>query len=153
MSEIKKTHNFEREFPPYVNFGQGDTTNKVREKMNDLQSEPWSPFSGYRMDYIYIFSMAYAKKMGLSPKKTPSGTGGIPKNRFDDDERRHIMKSLAISVTGKIETAIDALEVVRICSSYAYPGIIEIYEKILELKDKLGPEQILEQLIQEEKKK
>lgn len=148
MSEKKSSPNFLYDFPNYINYGHGDKT--IMAKMNELISEPYSPFQNFDMADVFLFCMAYAYAKKISPQKPPSASNGLPGSRFKDDRIIYLMKSLAIESTGKIETAIYAKDVVKICESYAYPGFKIVYDEIKKLaNEKLHSEKILETLIKD----
>lgn len=150
MSEEKIQVNFLYDFPNYINYGQGDKNFDVMGKMNELISEPKSPFQNYDMADVFLFCMSYAYATKMEPIKPPSASNGMPGSRFKEDRIIYLMKALAIDSTQKIETAIYAKEVVKICESYAYVGFKKIYEKIKEYNNEgYTNEKILEQLIRD----
>ena len=150
MSEKVSPKNFWYDFPNYVNYGQGDKKNNIMKNMNDLIYEPWSPFNSHTMQEVFLFCASYAYARKLDPKKPPSASNGMPGTRFRNDGIINLMKAIAIDSTQKIETAINAKEVVKICESYAYPGFLHIFDEIVKLnKDGKSSIEILEILIRD----
>lgn len=138
---------FDIEFAPWINYGNANKTDDIGSKMQDLISQPWSPFNGFEMAKVFIFCMSYGFAKKLTPERPP-GSGSMPGSAFDK-EMRDMMKFVAIADKGNLDVITNAKEVVKICEGYAYGSFLEVYNKISSRDSSVSPAAILETLIQE----
>lgn len=128
---------------PKVNYGPEN-----KEQMDELVLSEWSPFFGKDRADVFIFCMSYAYARGLEPKSI-TGSGTMPASAFDV-EKRHLMRSLAISVEGNITIIKDSRKYVTICEEYAYAAFERIYKQIRDAFDNgVKTENILYDIINE----
>lgn len=140
---------FDIKFGPWINYGNSNKQDEIKEKMNNLVTAVWSPFNGQDRSQVFIFCMSYGFGKGMEPiKPPPAGSGSMPASAFDK-EMRDLMKFVAIANNKNFEVATDAKEVVRICEGFAYAAFLHVYDKITNRNSKIQPEEILEKLIQE----
>lgn len=110
---------FEINFPKYVAYRKPDMDfyNELKHKDSD------TPFSGMQMSDVFIYAMslgfnAKRKTSFHKDEKSPS----LPASAFDGP-KRWLMRTLAVSDTGDLETILDNNKVVKIAESYANTGI------------------------------
>ena len=140
---------FDINFPQWINYGNGDTENKIGDKMEDLVEANWSPFNGCDRAQVFIFCMAYAVAKNRIPQKPPGSSASMPGSAFKRD-MRDFMKVVAIEHTGKLETITDPKEVVRIAEGFAYASFLEVYDKIQKgIKNGMTSTNILNKFLQE----
>lgn len=139
--------NFDINFGPWINYGNANKSDDIGFKMQQLTTRVWSPFNEQTMANVFIFCMAYAFAKKREPK-SPPGSGSMPASAFDQDMRDQ-MKFVAIASKHDLDVITNANEVVKICEGYAYVGLPEVYDKILNRKSSITAETILESLIKE----
>ena len=110
---------FEINFPKYVAYRKSDAG--FYEEL--VHKSSGTPFSGmYRSDvFIYAMSLGFNSKRKtpfLKDEKNPN----LPARAFDSP-KRWLMRTLAVSDTGKLETILNNNEVVQIAECYANTGI------------------------------
>jgi len=138
---------FDIKFGPWINYGNSNKEDEIKDKMTELTTAIWSPFNGQDMAKVFIFSMSYGFAKGMEPIKPP-GNGSMPASAFDK-EMRDYMKFVAIANKEDFEIATNANEVVKICEGFAYAAFLDVYDKIKNRNSKIEPHVILEKLIQE----
>lgn len=150
--EQRSQADIEIEFP-LVNFGghaKGDP--KAKEAMFDLTHEVYSPFNGCQNWQVFIFCCTYGFAHSKI-RKTPPGQGTLPTTAFKSDTR-DIMRAIAIAEKKDlrvIKKASGKDGYVRICEEYAYPSLLEVYNRIKSQddgKEKSG-EDVLNKMIKE----
>ena len=140
---------FDIEFGPWLNYGKGDKENKIGDKMEELASEPWSPFNGCDYAQVFIYCMSYAFAKGIKPLSPPGSGGSMPASAFKRD-MRDFMKVVAISHTKDLNVITNPKEVVKICEGFAYASFLEVYNKIRKLSVKLNSSELqLDTFLQE----
>jgi len=132
---------------PWIKYGVQDKTNKIKEKMDELKSAPWSPFNGCDYAEIFIFCMSYGFAKKREPIQPPDSQGSMPPSAFKRD-MRDFMKAVAISSTNDLDVITKPNEVAKICEGYAYASFQEVYDKIKE-DTSSSPEMILDLMLQE----
>jgi len=138
---------FDIKFGPWINYGNRNTKDEIKDKMNELTNMPWSPFNGHDMAKVFIFCMSYGFSKGIEPVKPP-GNGSMPASAFDK-EMRNYMKIVAIADKEDFEVATNPNEVIKICEGYAYASFLEVYDKIKNRTSSPDSYEILEKLIKE----
>ena len=138
---------FDIKFGPWINYGNKNTKDEIKDKMTELINSSWSPFNGQDIAKVFIFCMSYGFAKGMEPVKPP-GNGSMPASAFDK-EMRDYMKFVAIAHSEDFEIATNPNEVVKICESYAYAAFLEVHDKIKNRTSSPDPSDILEKLIKE----
>ena len=140
---------FDINFPPWINYGLGDTENDIKRKMDDLVHGVWSPFNGCDIAQVFIFCMSYTFAKGRLPRRPPGGKGSMPASAFKRD-MRDFMKIVAINHKGDLNIIRNPKDVVKIAEDYAYAGFLEVYEKVHQGNKKhMSPQNILRELLRD----
>lgn len=110
---------FEIRFPKYVSYRIPD-----QEFYKDMvRKDSNTPFSGLHMSNVFIYSMCLGF---ITKRKTQfqkdERSNSLPARAFDE-QMRWLMRALAASDTGSLETVLDHNKVVEIAESYANTGI------------------------------
>lgn len=110
---------FEIKFPKYVAYRKPDASfySEMVRKDSD------TPFSDMLRSDVFIYAMS----LGFNAKrKTPfhkdERSNSLPAGAFNGS-KRWLMRALAVSDTGELETILDNNKVVQIAESYANTGI------------------------------
>lgn len=135
---------FEIKFPKYVAYRKPDADfyNMMTHKDSD------TPFSGMLMSDVFIYAMS----LGFNAKrKTPfhkdEKSSTLPAGAFDGP-KRWLMRTLAVSDTGKLETILDHAKVVQIAESYANTGI-DILKELYDLQQKNDDNTVYEERLRD----
>ena len=139
---------FDINFGPWINYGKGDKTNQIGDKMEELVSMSWSPFNGCDYAQVFIFCMAYAVAKGFKPNKPPGSGGSMPASAFKS-EMRNFMKAVAITHENDLDIITKPNEVVKICEGYAYAGFLEVYDTIKNRDSTISAEMVIDSILHE----
>lgn len=111
----------------FPNVGNRKQDGEFYGKLID-KGETGSPFSGLMMSDVFIYAMALGFNEG---QKTSFLVGekaaNMPASAFDND-KRWLMRVIAVKDTGDLKTILDNKKVVQIAEQYANTGIEKLRE-------------------------
>lgn len=107
-----------------------------RELYEELQSADESPFLDTTLTDIFLFAMAYgSKKSGKSELK--GDTQALFNRSSLNDDKRWLIRSLAVREHRTTEVLKDGKEIYRIAMEYANQGIEDLHGKVFGPSDAL----------------